>query len=118
MRDDPDGIRGAILKGVRSVDVLILNGGTGIARRDNTVDIVEGLLEKRLPGFGEIFRVLSFEEIGSGAMLSRATAGVFRDTVLFSMPGSPNAVGLAMRRLVIPELAHLAWELLHRHRQN
>jgi molybdopterin adenylyltransferase len=116
VKDDPEAIRAEIAGAVTSVDVVILNGGTGIARRDNTVDVVESLLEKRLPGFGEIFRMLSFEEIGSGAILSRATAGVAGTTLLFSIPGSPNAVALAMRRLIVPELEHLVWELVARHR--
>jgi len=83
--------------------VAILNGGTGIARRDSTFEAVDLLLEKRLPGFGELFRMLSFAEIGAGAMLSRATAGVYRGMLLFSLPGSPHAVDLALQRLILPE---------------
>jgi molybdenum cofactor biosynthesis protein B len=90
--------------------VAILNGGTGIARRDSTFEAVDLLLEKRLPGFGELFRMLSFAEIGPGAMLSRATAGVYRGMLLFSLPGSPHAVDLALERLILPELPHLVWE--------
>ncbi len=91
--------------------VVITNGGTGITRRDTTFEAVDNLLEKRIPGFGELFRMLSYEEIGAAAMLSRATAGVYRQMVLFCLPGSSGAVRLAMERLIIPELAHLVWEL-------
>lgn len=94
------------------VDAVLLNGGTGISRRDRTFEAVSARLEKTLPGFGELFRMLSYEQIGAGAMLSRATAGVYADTLLFSTPGSPNAVRLAMDRLILPELRHLVWELL------
>lgn len=97
------------------VDVVLLNGGTGISARDNTFEAVSGKLEKTLPGFGEIFRVLSYEEIGAGAMLSRATAGLFRQTLVFSMPGSTNAVRLAMEKLIVPELSHLVWEIIRQH---
>lgn len=90
---------------------LLFNGGTGIARRDTTFDAVSSRLEKTLPGFGELFRMLSFEQIGAAAMLSRAVAGVYRERLVFSMPGSSNAVKLAMDRLIVPELEHLAWEL-------
>ena len=89
---------------------IITTGGTGIARRDSTFEAVDGLLEKRLPGFGEIFRMLSFQEVGPAAMLSRATAGVYRHTLICCLPGSPDAVRLGMERLIEPELAHLVWE--------
>jgi molybdenum cofactor biosynthesis protein B len=92
-------------------DAILLNGGTGIARRDTTYDVVAALLEKRLDGFGELFRMLSYQEIGPAAMLSRATAGVYRDRIVALMPGSPHAVRLAMERLLLPELAHLVYEL-------
>jgi len=93
------------------IDVVLLNGGTGISRRDSTYDTVSGMLDKTLPGFGEIFRVLSFEEIGPASMLSRATAGVISRTLVFSMPGSTGAVRLAMDRLIAPDLKHLVWEI-------
>ena len=92
-------------------DAVILNGGTGIATRDRTYDVVAALLDKTLPGFGEIFRILSYEEVGAAAMLSRAVAGVCEGTLLFSLPGSTNAVRLALEKLILPELAHLVWEL-------
>lgn len=90
---------------------LLFNGGTGISPRDNTFDAIDRLLEKRLPGFGELFRMLSWQEVGSAAMLSRATAGIYRQRLIFSTPGSPNAVRLAWEKLIAPELAHLVWEL-------
>lgn len=92
--------------------IIIFNGGTGIAPRDTTYDAIAGKLEKVMPGFGEIFRLLSYEEIGSSAMLSRAIAGTYRGRVIFSTPGSSNAVALAMDKLILPELQHLAWEIM------
>ena len=96
----------------KDAEVILLTGGTGIARRDGTFEAVSSLLQKTLPGFGEIFRVLSYDDIGPAAMLSRATAGVFDGTLVFSMPGSSGAVKLAMEKLIAPELSHLAWELV------
>lgn len=93
------------------LDVVLLNGGTGIAPRDTTYDAIEGLLEKTLPGFGELFRWLSYGEIGSRAMASRAVAGIFRAKLIFSTPGSSNAVRLAMEALILPELRHLVTQL-------
>ncbi len=90
--------------------VIITNGGTGISRRDSTFEAIDSLLEKRLPGFGELFRMLSFAEIGPAAMLSRATAGTYAGSLIFCLPGSPNAVQLGIDRLILPELAHLVWE--------
>jgi molybdenum cofactor biosynthesis protein B len=92
--------------------IILFNGGTGIAPRDTTFDALDALLEKRLPGFGELFRMLSWHEVGAAAMLSRATAGVFRNRVIISTTGSPNAVKLAWEKLIAPELAHLAWEVV------
>lgn len=91
--------------------LVIFNGGTGISKRDRTYDVISRALEKTLPGFGEIFRMLSYEEVGAAAMLSRATAGVYRESVVVSTPGSPNAVRVAMEKLILPEIQHLAWEL-------
>ncbi|MDA0748508.1 MAG: MogA/MoaB family molybdenum cofactor biosynthesis protein [bacterium] len=90
---------------------VLTTGGTGIAARDTTYEAVVNLLEKRLDGFGELFRFLSWEDIGSGAMLSRAVAGVYRDMMVFCMPGSSGAVRLAMEKLIVPELSHLVWEI-------
>lgn len=92
-----------------AVEMILFNGGTGIAPRDTTYDVLAGKLEKTLSGFGEIFRLLSYEQIGAAAMMSRATAGVYRRTVIVSTPGSPKAVQLAWEKLIAPELAHLVW---------
>ena len=89
------------------VDAIVLTGGTGIAPRDTTYDAIAALLEKTLPGFGELFRQLSFQEIGSRALASRAVAGVVQSTLVFSLPGSSKAVTLAMEALILPELPHL-----------
>lgn len=91
--------------------LLLFTGGTGIAPRDTTYDVLSRRIEKVMPGFGELFRVLSYQEVGAAAMLSRATAGTFRSRVIFSMPGSPNAVQVAMDKLIVPEIEHLAWEV-------
>lgn len=92
--------------------VLVFNGGTGIAPRDNTYDALAGRLQKVMPGFGEIFRMLSYQEVGSAAMLSRAIAGVVEGRILYSVPGSHGAVKLAWEKLIAPELAHVAWEVV------
>lgn len=94
-----------------SVDAILLNGGTGISARDTTHEAVAQLLDKTLDGFGELFRMLSYQEIGSKAMASRAVAGVCQGTLIFSMPGSTKAVALAMEKLIGPELGHLVGEL-------
>ncbi|MBI1924826.1 molybdenum cofactor biosynthesis protein MoaB [Candidatus Poribacteria bacterium] len=91
--------------------VILFNGGTGIAPRDTTFDVLSRKLEKVLPGFGELFRMFSYEQVGAAAMLSRATAGVYRGKVIISTPGSPAAVQLAWEKLIGPELQHLAWEV-------
>ena len=92
------------------VDVVIATGGTGITRRDGTYEVVSALLDKRIDGFGELFRALSYQEIGSAAMLSRACAGLARGTIVISLPGSENAVRLAMTKLVVPEIGHMVRE--------
>ncbi len=92
------------------IDAILLTGGTGLGSRDQTFETLTRLLEKPLPGYGELFRSLSFQEIGPAAMLSRATAGVMMRTVVLSMPGSPAAVRLALERLILPELGHLVRE--------
>ena len=93
------------------IDAVITTGGTGITSRDRTFEAIDALLEKRLDGFGELFRMLSYEEIGAAAMLSRATAGAARGTVVIALPGSEAAVRLAMTKLVLPELPHLVREV-------
>ncbi|MEM1042500.1 MAG: MogA/MoaB family molybdenum cofactor biosynthesis protein [Bacteroidota bacterium] len=112
--DDAGAIRAQLAAWGGEVEVVVTTGGTGIARRDTTVEVAEALFEKTIPGFGELFRMLSFEEIGAGAMLSRAAAGVYGDapTLLFCCPGSRNAVALAADRLIVPELRHLVWEIV------
>jgi molybdenum cofactor biosynthesis protein B len=92
------------------VQVILTTGGTGIARRDTTIEVVKRMITKPLPGFGELFRVLSYKHVGSAAMLSRAVAGLAGGTMIFTMPGSQNAVQLAMTKLIVPELAHMVWE--------
>ena len=93
-----------------ALDVICTTGGTGIASRDTTIEVVERLLDKKLDGFGELFRMLSWDEVGPASMLSRAIAGLAGETLLFAMPGSTNAVKLAMDKLIVPELPHLIWE--------
>ena len=109
IRDEPDAIQVLIRAALnrRDVDVIILTGGTGIAPRDSTYEVVNGMLDKRLDGFGEIFRYLSFRDIGSAAIMSRSVAGVSHGKVVISLPGSTAAVDLAMRELILPELGHL-----------
>ncbi|QOV89587.1 MogA/MoaB family molybdenum cofactor biosynthesis protein [Humisphaera borealis] len=113
IRDEPAELRVVLeaLLADASVDVILTNGGTGISRRDQTIDVIERVIDKPLPGYGELFRMLSWEQIGSGAMLSRACGGVARGKLLFAMPGSTKAVELAMSRLILPELKHLLKEL-------
>jgi molybdopterin adenylyltransferase len=111
VRDEPAEVRSAVDGLVADAEVVIVNGGTGLSRRDTTYDALSAMLEKTLPGFGELFRMLSFEQVGAAAMLSRATAGTYRGSVVVSTPGSPKAVQLAWERLIEPELAHLAWEI-------
>lgn len=104
--DEKDDLLNAIEDMVsENIDVILTTGGTGLSTRDITVETVEELFEKKLDGFGEIFRAKSYEEIGSAALLSRATAGIYKKTVIFSMPGSPNAVKTALS-IIICELPH------------
>lgn len=113
LKDEPEQIIKALqtLAAKPEVEAILLNGGTGIGRRDSTVEAIGTLLEKTIVGFGEIFRMISYSEIGAAAMLSRAVAGVYQGKLIFSMPGSTHAVKLAMEKLILPELAHLVWEL-------
>lgn len=113
VKDEPDQVADALEQFVNSeARLIIFNGGTGISQRDRTYDVISKKLEKVLPGFGEIFRMLSYEQVGAAAMLSRATAGVYKNKVVFSTPGSPDAVQLAVEKLILPEIQHLAWELI------
>jgi molybdenum cofactor biosynthesis protein B len=113
VKDEPSKIKAKINAAVtnKKIQAIIINGGTGISRRDSTFEAVDAMLEKRLYGFGEVFRYLTYQEIGSPAIMSRATAGIIKGRVLFSTPGSENAVRLAMEKLILPELAHLVKEL-------
>jgi len=111
VRDEPEQIDALVRTcAAEGCKLIITNGGTGIARRDSTFEAIDSLLEKRLPGFGELFRMLSYQEIGAAAMLSRATAGVYGGALIFCLPGSTNAVRLALEQLIVPQLAHLVWE--------
>lgn len=111
--DDRDGIASALLRlaGDPQVDAVISTGGTGIARRDITFEAATSIMDRKIDGFGELFRMLSFAEIGSAAMLSRATAGAVGATAIFALPGSRNAIQLAMERLILPEIAHVVYEI-------
>lgn len=111
LRDEPKDVHDAVIAQLGGVDVIITTGGTGITSRDSTYEAVVGLFDKRLDGFGEIFRMLSYGEIGSAAMLSRACAGVARGTAIFILPGSENAVRLALTKLILPEIGHAVREL-------
>jgi molybdenum cofactor biosynthesis protein B len=116
IKDEPDQVAAVLdeLAALPDVRLILFNGGTGISPRDTTYDVISRKLEKTLPGFGELFRVLSFGQVGAAAMLSRATAGVYRGTLVFSMPGSPNAVETALEKLILPEINHLAWEVVRK----
>jgi molybdopterin adenylyltransferase len=115
VRDDPQAIR-AQLEGwlLGSAQIVLTTGGTGITKRDNTIPVVESLLEKPMPGFGELFRMLSYQEVGAAAMLSRATGGLGRGgkCLIFAMPGSLNAVQTAWNGIFAKELAHLVYEVV------
>jgi molybdopterin adenylyltransferase len=113
IKDEPQQV-GEVLEAALGlgVQVLLFNGGTGISQRDTTYDALAQKLEKTLPGFGEIFRMLSWEQVGAAAMLSRAVAGTYKGMAIFSTPGSHKAVVLAWEKLIAPELAHIAWELV------
>jgi molybdenum cofactor biosynthesis protein B len=113
VRDDPAAVVRAVQvcladEGTR---VIITTGGTGITSRDGTFEAIDGLLEKRLTGFGELFRMLSYEQIGAAAMMSRATAGTVGEKAIFVLPGSPDAVKLAMNKIILPELGHIVQQL-------
>jgi molybdopterin adenylyltransferase len=112
VKDEPAELRAALDEAARAgAEAIVVNGGTGIAGRDRTYEAVAGLLEKRLDGFGELFRMLSYAEIGSAAMLSRAVAGVWGGRAVFSVPGSEAAVRLAWEKLIGPEIGHVLREL-------
>ena len=110
--DEPDTMRALLTRfGKRAdMDAILMTGGTGIGSRDRTFETVSGLLDKILPGYGELFRMLSFEQVGAAAMLSRAVGGLMGNKIVLTMPGSPAAVRLAMEKLIVPELGHLVRE--------
>ena len=117
LREEPAILRdhvAALARGAR-VDAVLITGGTGLSPRDRTPEAVAPLFERRLEGFGELFRMLSFQEVGAAAMLSRADAGVVGGMLVFLLPGSPAAVRLAMERLIVPELAHAVGQLRRSH---
>jgi molybdenum cofactor biosynthesis protein B len=109
VNDEPELVRGALERQLANPDVqaIVTTGGTGITSRDTTYEAVTALLQKRLDGFGELFRMLSYQQIGSAAMMSRACAGLVAGRIVIALPGSEAAVRLAMEKLVIPELGHL-----------
>jgi len=114
VKDEAEPIQTEIVQGCASedIDVILTNGGTGIAKRDVTIETVHNLLEKEIVGFGELFRMLSYQEdIGSAAILSRAIAGVVKNKAVFSTPGSTGAVKLAMNKLILPEIGHVVREI-------
>ncbi len=117
--DEPAEVRSWLEEALADPEVqaVLTTGGTGVSPRDGTYEVVSGLLDKRMDGFGELFRVLSYQEVGPAAMLSRAVGGVARGKVVLAMPGSPAGVRLAMEKLVLPELGHLVWEATRKPRQ-
>jgi molybdenum cofactor biosynthesis protein B len=112
VKDEPEQIRAAILRHLATpgVQVVITTGGTGITSRDSTYEVVSTLLQKRIDGFGELFRMLSYQQVGSAAMMSRAVAGIAGGRVVIALPGSEPAVRLGMEKLVLPELGHMVRE--------
>jgi molybdopterin adenylyltransferase len=113
VKDEPAQIEALLREALTDepVEAIIVNGGTGISPRDGTYEVIAGLLDKRLDGFGEIFRYLSYQDIGSAALMSRAVAGSAQGKVLISLPGSKGAVSLAMEKLILPELRHMVSQL-------
>lgn len=111
LREEPAKISAAIAANLPSLDAIILNGGTGITGRDRSPEVVKSLIDEELEGFGEIFRMLSYNEIGSAAMMSRAIAGIRQRKFIAAIPGSPAACKLAMEKLILPEIGHIAFLL-------
>jgi molybdopterin adenylyltransferase len=111
VRDDPEAVRDLVRAAAADVPLVVTTGGTGITSRDSTYEAIETLLDKKLDGFGELFRMLSYEDVGSAAMLSRACAGTIGLTAIFALPGSERAVRLAMEKLILPEIGHVIREL-------
>ena len=113
VRDDPDAVTSTVTGrlGDARTQVIVTTGGTGITSRDGTFEAIDRLFDKRLTGFGELFRMLSYEQIGPAAMMSRAIAGTANGKAIFVLPGSPDAVRLAMTKLILPELGHVVQQL-------
>jgi molybdenum cofactor biosynthesis protein B len=105
--DDREKLSAAIVENLPNLDAIVINGGTGISARDGSTEVVTSLIDKELDGFGEIFRMLSFQQIGSAAIMSRAIAGVRKGKLIIALPGSPDACKLAMDQLIIPEIGHM-----------
>jgi len=105
--DDREKLSAAIVENLPNLDAIVINGGTGISARDDSTEVVKSLIDKELDGFGEIFRMLSFQQIGSAAIMSRAIAGVRKGKLVVALPGSPDACKLAMDQLIIPEIGHI-----------
>ncbi len=107
--DDKEEIQKTVMKILKSrkVDVIITSGGTGISSRDVTIEAIQPLFEKELPGFGEIFRVISYQKIGSASILTRSIAGIVRGKAIFCLPGSPDSVSLALKEIILPEIGHI-----------
>lgn len=113
VKDEADQVEDALEEMVNSgAQLIMFNGGTGIAKRDRTYDVLIRKIEKEMNGFGEIFRMLSYDQVGAAAMFSRATAGVYKGRLIITTPGSPAAMRLAWEKLILPEIHHLAWELV------
>jgi molybdenum cofactor biosynthesis protein B len=111
VRDEPEEVRKAVTSNVGIAQVIVTTGGTGITSRDSTYEAITSVLHKTIDGFGELFRFLSYEQVGSAAMLSRACAGTIERTAVFALPGSEKAVTLALTRLILPEIGHVVREL-------
>jgi len=111
LREDEEKLSAALVNNLENLDAIIVNGGTGITARDVSTEVVKSVIDKELEGFGELFRMLSFQEIGPAAMMSRAVGGVRHGRFVAAIPGSPNACRLAMEKLLIPELGHIAYLL-------
>jgi molybdenum cofactor biosynthesis protein B len=112
VKDEPEQIRAAVVEAIDAgAQAVVITGGTGLTTRDSTFEVLTELIERPLPGFGELFRMLSWEEIGPAAMLSRATAGVIQSAIVFALPGSSKGVRLGVERLIAPELGHIADQL-------
>ena len=111
VKDDPEAVQRTVRERAPEVDVVVTTGGTGIASRDGTYEALSRLFDKRIDGFGELFRMLSYEQVGSAAMMSRACAGTIGRTAVFALPGSEQAVRLAVEKLILPEIGHVVREL-------